>query len=80
MLCFICSLFLNEKNSNISIRKRHYSFTAKISRYCKEAEQPPIDKKIEKKKRLEKCLRRCLKSWRHFENNVEKRQEKSLGC
>ena len=50
MLCFICSLFLNEKNSNISMRKRHYSFTGKISRYCQEAEQPPIDKKIEKKK------------------------------
>ena len=39
MLRFICSLFLNEKSSNISIRKRyHYSFTGKISCYCKEAE------------------------------------------
>ena len=39
LLRFICSLFLNEKSSNISIRKRHYSFTGKICRYCKEAEQ-----------------------------------------
>ena len=38
MLGFICSLFLKEKSSTLSIRKRHYSFTGKISRYCKEAE------------------------------------------
>ena len=37
MLGFICYLFLNEKSSTISIRKRHYSFTGKISRYCTEA-------------------------------------------
>ena len=48
MLGFICSLFLNEKGSTISIRKRNYSFTGKISRYCKEVEQPWLIKNWEK--------------------------------
>ena len=47
MLLFICSLFLNEKSSNISIRKRHYSFTGKISR----SGTTVIDKKSEKNRK-----------------------------
>ena len=35
LLRFICFLSLNEKSSNISFRNLHYSFTGKISSYCK---------------------------------------------